>query len=90
MRKPFTIILGFYLLAAPLSARAQAQNARYVYDGKILQAMDGDFAPAKYTQCNLEDGSFTWTRDWRDAFAAPARHPHCGLRIPGAWVDCGI
>jgi hypothetical protein len=53
MRKPFAIILGFYLLAGPLSARAQAQNARYVYDGKILQAVDEDFAPAKYTQWQI-------------------------------------
>ena len=53
MRTPFTIILSFYLLAAPLSARPQAQNARYVYDGKILQAMDEDFSPAKHTQWQI-------------------------------------
>jgi hypothetical protein len=50
MRKPAFFIFSICLLAAPLPARTQPQHARYVYDGKILQVVDGDFTEAKYNR----------------------------------------
>jgi hypothetical protein len=47
MRKPASFILGIYLLAGVVSARARPQKSVYVYDGKILQVADEDLALAK-------------------------------------------
>ena len=50
MPKRSSFILSFCLFAAALSARAQPQNAHYVYDGKILQVVNQDFAPGEYQE----------------------------------------
>jgi hypothetical protein len=50
MRKRSSFILSLCLFAAVVSARAQPQNAHYVYDGKILQVVNEDFAPGEYQQ----------------------------------------
>ena len=47
MRKPASFILGIYLLAGVVAARARSQKSVYVYDGKILQVADEDLALAK-------------------------------------------
>jgi hypothetical protein len=50
MRKPSCFIFSLYLFVAVVSTRAQPQNPCYVYNGKILQVVDGDLALAKYKQ----------------------------------------
>ena len=50
MRKSSSFVLSVCLFAAAVSVRAQQQNPRYVYNGKILQMMDEDVALAKYRQ----------------------------------------
>ncbi len=50
MRKSSSFVLTVCLFAAAVSARAQPQNARYVYNGKILQVVDENLALAQYEQ----------------------------------------
>jgi hypothetical protein len=47
MQKPASFILGVYLLAGVVSARARPQKSVYVYDGRILQVAHEDLALAK-------------------------------------------
>jgi len=53
MRNHSFLILVLYLLAAVVSARAQPQNAHYVYDGKIVQVTDEELALAKYKRWQI-------------------------------------
>lgn len=46
MRQSLTIILSAFLFALAVSTSAQQQNPHYVYDGKTLQVLNEDLAPA--------------------------------------------
>jgi hypothetical protein len=53
MRKSSAFLISVYFFAAAVSARAQPQDLRYVYDGKILQIMQEDPGPAKYKRWQI-------------------------------------
>jgi hypothetical protein len=53
MRKSSPFLLSVCLFAAAVSARAQPQNVRYVYDEKILQIMQEDPCPVEYQRWQI-------------------------------------